>query len=417
MMRGLGALPQPMGRPHPPPRIGFADSCPSFALAILACMSLCGCPRDNKPKPEEKPKASASATHEEKDHDEIPKRAKLTQQVIAAAKIRTAAATKEALAPTLSLPGEVSGDPDRSARVSSPVAGRLVDVRFKEGSTVKKGEVLALLRIPEIGKVRSAYNATTAKAAAARANADRLEGLVEKGMAAKQEAASSRAEANALDAEAKALNEQLDALGMGSQGGGSELMLRAPVAGVVVSRDAIVGQPVTTEQTIASIADLSEVWFLARVFEKDLGRLEVGAAADVTLNAYPNDPFPGTVEYIGRQIDPVARTVAARVRLRNRGEMLRLGLFGTARVVAKGEKTTDKVLVVLRTAVIEVAGKNVVFVKVAPEEFELHEVTIGDGAAGKVRVLSGLREGEEVVVDGAFTIKSVLLRGTLADED
>lgn len=387
---------------------------PLTVVVLGAC--LLACSRDKMPKPEER-SATPAAAHEEKGHDEIPKRAKLTQDVIAAAKIRTAPATREALAPTLSLPGEVSGDPDRSARVSSPVAGRLVDVRFKEGSSVKKGDVLALLRIPEIGKVRSAFSATTAKAAAARANADRLEGLVEKGMAAKQEAASARAEANALDAEAKAFNEQLDALGMGTQGGGSELFLRAPVAGVVVSRDAIVGQPVTTEQTIASIADLSEVWFLARVFEKDLGRLEVGAAADVTLNAYPNDPFPGTVEYIGRQIDPIARTVAARVRLANRGEMLRLGLFGTARVVAKGERTNDKVLVVPRTAVIDVAGKSVVFVKVATEEFELHEVTIGDGAAGKVRVLSGLRENEEVVVDGAFTIKSVLLHGTLADED
>ncbi len=396
------------------------------AFGLLASLVVGGaaCSRDGKAKPKEDPHEASgasptgsTATHEEKDHDAIPKRAKLTPDVIEAAKIKTAPASKESLSPTLSLPGEVSGDPDRSARVSSPVAGRLVDVRFKEGSTVKKGDVLALLRIPEIGKVRSAYSATNAKAAAARTNAERLEGLVEKGMAPKQEAASARAEANALDAEAKALTEQLDALGMGTQGGGSELVLRAPVAGVVVSRDAIVGQPVTTEQTIASIADLSEVWFLARVFEKDLGRLEVGAPADVTLNAYPNDPFTGTVEYIGRQIDPVARTVAARVRLVNRGEMLRLGLFGTARVVAKGEKTADKVLVVQRTAVIEVAGKNVAFVKVGPEEFELHEVTIGDGSAGKVRVLSGLREGEEVVVEGAFTIKSVLLRGTLADED
>ena len=68
-------------------------------------------------------------------------------------------------------------------------------------------------------------------------------------------------------------------------------------------------------------------------------------------------------------------------------------------------------------AVIEVAGKSVAFVRVAPEEFELHEVTVGESAAGKVRVLSGLREGEEVVVEGAFTVKSVILRGTLADED
>jgi cobalt-zinc-cadmium efflux system membrane fusion protein len=388
------------------------------SAALLLALSLVGCPsaKDGKQKANAEPAPSASHAGE-KEHDTIPKQAKLTKEVIAGAKIRVEPAKKETLAPTLSLPGEVAADPDRSARVSSPVAGRLVDVRFKEGSAVKKGDVLALLRIPEISKVRAAHSATVAKASSARSNAERLEGLVEKGMASKQEALAARAEAEALGAEEKALGEQLGALGMGAAGSGSELVLRAPIAGVVVARDAIVGQPVTTEQTIASIADLSESWFLARVFEKDLGRLELGALADVTLNAYPNETFQGKVEYIGKQIDPIARTLTARIRLNDRADMLRIGLFGTARVVTKGERAGEPVLVVPRTALIDVAGKNVVFVRVSPEEFELHEVTTGDAAAGKVRVLSGLREGEEIVVEGAFTIKSVILRGTLADED
>lgn len=387
------------------------------ALMLLVALAVSGCPKTKKREKEDPPPAASTSHDGEKEHDTIPKRAKLTKQVIESAKIATTPAAKEVLAPTLSLPGEVVADPDRSARVSSPVAGRLVDVRFKEGSEVKKGDVLAVLRIPEIGKVRAAHNATTARAAAARANAARLEGLADKGMAAKQEAVAARAEADALDAEAKAFGEQLGALGMGASGAGSELVLRAPVSGVVVSRDAIVGQPVNTEQTIASIADLAEVWFLARVFEKDLGRLDLGSSSEVTLNAFPSETFTGTVEYIGRQIDPVARTLNARIRLKNRSDMLRIGLFGSARVVAKGEKAGEPVLVVPRTALIEVAGKTVVFVRVAEDEFELHEVSSGDSAAGKVRILSGLREGEPVVSEGAFTIKSVILRGTLADED
>lgn len=384
--------------------------------SLLALMLTIGACKDKKP--EAAPSSIASTSHEgEKEHDTIPKKATLTKEIIEGAKIQWAPAKKEALLPTLSLPGEVVADPDKSARVSSPVAGRLADVRFKEGSTVKKGEVLAVLRIPEIGKVRAAHSAAVAKGASARANADRLRGLAEKGMASQQEATTAKAEADALDAEAKALGEQLGALGMGTQGGGADLVLSAPVSGVVVTRDAIVGQPVSTEQTIASIADLSEVWFLARVFEKDLGKLEVGASSEVSLNAYPTESFSGNVEYISRQIDPAARTVTARIRLPNRADMLRLGLFGTARVVTKGEKAQEPALVVPRTALIEVAKKTVVFVRVGDNEFELHEVMTGDAAAGKVRILSGLREGEDVVVEGAFTIKSVLLRGTLADEE
>ena len=386
-------------------------------VALAASLVLAGCPKDSKQVKEEPPPAASTSHEGEGEHDTIPKRAKLTKTIVDEAKIQWQPAKKEVLAPTLSLPGEVVADPDKSARVSSPVAGRLTEVRFKEGSSVKKGDALATLRIPEIGKVRAAHSAAIAKGAAARANAQRLEALVEKGMAAKQEAVAARAEVDALDAESKALAEQLAALGMGTSGGGADLVLRAPVSGVVVARDAVVGQPVTTDQTIASIADLSEVWFLARVFEKDLGKLDVGAGAEVALNAYPTETFDGRIEYISRQIDPAARTVTARIRLPNRAEMLRLGLFGTAHVVTKSEKAGEPALVVPRNAVIDVAGKTVVFVHVGPEEFELHEVALGEAAAGKVRVLSGLREGESVVTSGAFTIKSVLLRGTLADED
>jgi cobalt-zinc-cadmium efflux system membrane fusion protein len=394
-------------------------------LAALALTLLTGCPRSEASKARGEPSPGASTSHEgEKEHDTIPKHAKLSKQVIEGAKIRTEAATKEVLAPTLVLPGEISVDPDKSARVSSPVAGRIVEVRFREGTAVNKGDVLAVLRIPEIGKVRASHSATVAKAASARANADRLTGLADKGLASKQEALAARAEADALDAEAKAFGEQLQALGMGASGNGSELALRAPVGGTIVSRDAVVGQPVTTDQTIASIADLSEVWFLARVFEKDLGRLDLGAAAEVRLNAYTNERWDGRVEYVGKQIDPIARTVNARIRLTNKDDLLRLGLFGTANVVTKGGGApgadggaSEPVLVVPRSALTEIASKTVVFVQVADGEFETHEVTVGDAAAGRVRILSGLREGELVVVDGAFTVKSVLLRGTLADEE
>lgn len=394
-----------------------------FLLSVLLLTGLTACPKSGN-KEEAKPqapkvadKAEASSHTDEPEHEELPKRVRLIKKVIADAKIKTAPVTRETLAATLSLPGEIAADPDKSARVSTPVAGRLVDVRFKEGSAVKKGDVLAVVRVPEIGKVRSAYNATTAKAAAARANAERLGGLAEKGLASKQESVSAKAEADALEAEARALNEQLGALGMGATGGGSELTLRAPVGGLVVTRDAVVGQPITAEQTIATIADLSEVWFLGRVFEKDLGRLKVGAKADVELNAYPKERFDGGVEYLGRQIDPVARTVTARIRLTNRDDLLRIGLFGTARVSTGEAGKQTPVLVVPRTALAEIGGKPVAFVRHADDDFELHEVVIGESSLGKVEIVNGLREGEEVVVEGVFTLKSVVLKGTIAEDE
>jgi cobalt-zinc-cadmium efflux system membrane fusion protein len=364
----------------------------------------------------EEGKTAPAAHSDEPKHEELPTRVHLTEAVIRDAKLKTTPVVREPLAPTLILPGEIVSDPDKTARVSSPAPGRLTQVSFREGSTVKKGEVLGTVRVANVGNVRSSYNAATAKAASARGNADRLEGLAAKGLAAKQEAIAARAEADALDAEARGLSEQLRALGVGASGTGSEIALRAAVGGVVLSRNAVVGQPVGQDETVATIADLSEVWFLARVFEKDLGRLSVGSKADVELNAFPKERFEGVVEYIGKQLDPVARTITARVRLANRNDLLRVGLFGSARVAIADDAKKGPVLVVPRDAVTEIGGKKVVFVRHADDDFEVHDVVLGDAALGKVEVVSGLREGELVVSDGVFTLKSAVLKSTLSED-
>lgn len=390
-----------------------------WIVPLLTIGIACSKGASSEPAPKKaEPAPSAQSSHsDEPEHDELPKRVHLTPKVIANAKITTALTVREQLSVTVALPGELVADPDRSARVSSPVAGRLVQVKLTEGSTVKKGDALAVIRVPELGKVRGALAATLSKAASARSNADRLAALADKGLAAKQEAVQARAEADALDAEGTALRDQLAALGSGGAGGGAELVLRAPVGGVIISRDAVVGQPVTAEQTIASIADLRELWFLGRVFEKDLGRLRVGATAEVELNAYPKERFTGAVEYLGQQVDPVARTVTARVRLVNRNDTLRIGLFGSAHVSVAEAAKNGPVLVVPRTALAEVGNKTVVFVRHADDDFELHEVVVGDSAPGKVEIVSGLREGEAVVVEGVFTLKSAVLKSTLAEDD
>ena len=388
-----------------------------FWLLVLT-LATSGCPKEKPPaeEGEAKPAPSASAHSDEPEHEGVAKRVRVPPAVVKDAKIAVAPVVKESLAITLVLPGEIVPDPDRTARVSSPVAGRLDRVTFKEGAVVKKGELLAVLRVPELGTVRGAQAAAAAKASAARANAERLKVLVDKKLAAEQEALTAKAEADALEAESRALSEQLRAMGSAA-GGGPQLALRAPVSGTVVSRDAVVGQPVTAEQAIATIADLSETWFLGRVFEKDLGRVKVGANAEVVLNAYPKEHFNGTVEYIARQIDPVARTLTARVRLQNREELLRLGLFGNARVATSEAQARPPQLVVPRSAVVEIAGKPVVFVRQADEDYELHEVILGESELGKVEILNGLREGEQVVVQGAFTLKSIALKSTISEEE
>lgn len=227
------------------------------------------------------PAPSGSGAHEHEEggeHEALPRRVKLSDVVLRDAKVEVALAAREALSETIALPGEIAADPDRLARISSPTAGRIDEVRMKEGAEVKKGDALVVLRVPEIGKVRSSLAVTAGKAAAARANAERLSELSSKRLASEQEALNAKAEADALEVDAKSLKEQLGALGAGASGALS-ITLRAPISGRVIARDAVVGQPVSSDQTLGSIAALDEVWFLGRVFEKDLGRLSLGASA------------------------------------------------------------------------------------------------------------------------------------------
>jgi membrane fusion protein, heavy metal efflux system len=358
--------------------------------------------------------SSSSAHSDEEDHKELVRRVHLTPKVIADVKIATEEVTLQVLAASVSLPGEIAADPDKSARVSSPVAGRILEVRFKEGSRVKKGDVVAVIRVPELAKVRAAYTGVSARAVTAKSNAQRLAELSDKGLAPTFEATAAKTEAQALAAEAQALGEQINALGAG---GGADLMLRAPVAGVVITRDAVVGQPVAVDHTLASIADLSELWFMGRVFEKDLQHIKTGAKADVVLNAFPKEHFEGVVEYIGRQIDPIARTMTARIRLINRSDLLSLGLFGNVRISSADQKLAPApVLTVPRAAITEVAGKPCVFVRHADDDFELHDLVLGEESVGRVGVVSGLREHELVVTRGLFTLKSLVLKSALEEE-
>ena len=354
---------------------------------------------------------------DEEQHAELPRLVTLDPARVAQAGIQTVLVRRAALPSTLTLTGEIVAEPDRTARLSSASAGRLEQVLFNEGARVKRGDVLATVRVPDVGRLRGAYAATTSRARASRHNAERLEALKASGLGAEQALVDAQADARAQEAEARALGEQLTALGVSAESGGFIVALRAPISGVVVSRDAIVGQPIGTDAVLATIVDLSEVWFLGRVFEKDLSRLRVGTSAEVELNAYPGGHFHGTLDYVSQQIDPMARTLTARIRVANESGQLRLGLFGRSHVDIgdPGKQATS--LLVPRDAVLNVAGKRVVFVKEKDGDFVVHEVSVGDSAMDDVQLLSGVSEGEEVVSKGGFTLKSLLLKSTLAEDE
>jgi membrane fusion protein, heavy metal efflux system len=368
------------------------------------------------------PQSTGPAPHEDEAerHEELPNKVRLPPNVVRAAGIKVAPAVLESLPATVDLTGEIAADPDRSAQLAARVPGRIVEVRVKEGDRVKAGQTVAVLESPELARARATLAAVAARARSARLNADRLASLAAKSLASGQEVTAAQAEGAALEAEVAAARQTLAALGQTEdqvEGRGARVIIRAPLAGFVLSRDAVQGQSVDAAHVIAVLGDLEQVYFLGRLFEKDLARVQVGAQAEVRLNAYPAEVFEGKIQTIGRQIDPSARTVTARILVRNHGDLVKVGLFGTGRVVVVAADPQAKHVVVPLAAVTRVADKDVVFVRQVDGDFELHPITVGRTAGGRAEILSGLRAGEQVVVDGAFTLKSAILKHTFGEED
>jgi cobalt-zinc-cadmium efflux system membrane fusion protein len=386
-------------------------------LAVVAALVAC---QRSPPAPEAGTDASAAAKQhtDEEQHEELPRLVKLSPEVIRDAKVRTAAARKQRLSATVELNGQIVPDPAAYAIVGARTSGRIARVLVREGDRVRAGQALAVITSPEVAKLRGELAGVGAKAAVARRNAARLRELFEQRLGSEQEASAAEAEATAAEAQRGALSLTLRGLGAAATGGKdpSAVVLTTPVAGSVVHLDAALGQMLESSHNLAIVADLGRVWFQAQVFEKDLPRVTEGAAAEVRLNGYPDRVFTAQVARVSAQVDPQARTVTARLALRDPDRTLRLGLFGTARVSVAGETQGDQITVPL-SAVTEIGESKAVFVSHPDGDFEVHEIRIGESAGGMVAVISGLRDGEEVVVSGVHTLKSAVLKATMQEEE
>lgn len=369
--------------------------------AVAACRG--GTPaREADPAPIEHPAAS--------------ERIKVSERVTKDAGIRVAGLEVAALPATVDLTGEVAADPDHVAKVAVRVAGRIVEVRCHEGQRVKAGQVLATIESSEVARVRAELSTTSTRAAAAHQRVDRLAELVKLGTSSTQELETARAEVQVLEAEVAAARQTLASMG-GGGGATARLELRAPFAGVITKRDGVIGQPVAADHVLAEIVDLDHALFLARLFEHDLARVHEGAAAEVTLDAYPELAFPGKVITIGRQVEPVARAVLARIAIDDRDAKLKIGLFGTVHVVIPDPVTMPPWPVAPGDAIAQIDDHPVVFVEVGAREFEVRAVELGHATGGKVEVIKGLAARERIAVGGLFTLKSLALKATFGEDD
>ncbi|MBS1118674.1 MAG: Cobalt/zinc/cadmium efflux transporter, rane fusion protein, CzcB family [Deltaproteobacteria bacterium] len=376
------------------------------AMLWIACLAACGnsstTTDEAKPEVVEKPEGAQRVT--------------ISDRVATDSGVQVAAVEMATLPATVELTGEVAADPDRMAKVSVRVAGRLVEVKFQEGQRVAAGEVLASIESSEVARIRAELTSTNTRAEAAHKRIERLAKLVDAGTASAQDLETARAEASVLDADVAAARQTLASIG-GGGGATARLQIRAPFAGVVMKRDGVLGQPVAADHVVAEIVDLDHAVFLARLFEHDLPRVHEGAGAEVRLDAYPDIAFPGKVITIGRQVEPVARAVLARIAIDDKDALLKIGLFGSVVVIIPDPATVAPVPVVPAAAVTKIDDHSVVFAEVGTREFEVRPVELGHANEGRVEIVKGLKAGDRVATAGLFTLKSLALKSTFGEED
>lgn len=190
----------------------------------------------------------------------------------------------------------------------------------------------------------------------------------------------------------------------------SEIAVSAPVSGTVTNRAVNVSETIEANQEIARITNLSSLWVVAQVFEKDLARLRTGSGASVTTDAYPERIFRGRVTYIDPRIDEATRTAQVRVELDNPENLLKIGMYVRVAFGALGdaEKTAP---VIPAAAVQNLGNRQIVFVAaVQPNVFELRSVRLGTESNGQFPVLEGLKVGDRVVTTGSFLLRAEWLK-------
>jgi cobalt-zinc-cadmium efflux system membrane fusion protein len=371
-------------------------------LFVVMLLAVTGC--RNQPAEQ---RANPSPREVVETHAEEENAIHLASDMVRDLRISTARVEERAGASEVSALGEVVADQARYAEVAPPTGGQIVRLLVETNAVVERGTPLAQLRSAELGRARAALLTADARRELARQTLDRKRALAAERIVAAREVQEAEAAFTAADAEARAASTALRALGITDappDEDASVFLVRSPIAGRVLERPAVLGRFAEPTSTLFTIADLSRIWVIAHAFERDAVNVRVGSVAHVTLAALPGQEFDGRVALIGRLVDSGSRTVPIRIEAPNASGLLRPGMSTSSRIEVMGEGRM--ILTVPAAALQRVGERWLAFVPKAEFEFEMRPVGRGRDLGNDVEVVSGLKAGETVVVEGAFVLKA-----------
>jgi len=318
--------------------------------------------------------------------------------------------TSVELSDMLRVAGQVDFDEQRITRIGATVTGRISELQAMLGQQVKVGQTLAVLNSTELGAAQLSYMKARAQAQLNQRSVERARQLLDADVIGSAELQRRESELAISQSEQRAAADQLRVLGV-SQRALDKLTetgainsvspVVATMAGTVVERKVTQGQVVQPSEVLFSIADLSRVWVEAEVPEQQAGQVQAGQNIQVEIPSL-GQQLTAKLIYIADIVDPVTRTVTVRSELDNADRSLKPAMLATVLI----ETRPTKRLAVPGKAVVRESDSDQVFVEVAPGQYRMTPVKLGQ-AIGEVRpVMSGLTEGQRIVVDGAFHLNN-----------
>lgn len=346
----------------------------------------------------------------------------LSPEAVAQAGIKTEEVGVVESSPSIQVPGVVMANAYREVKVT-PLAGGIVrKVHAELGMAVKSGAPLATLFSAELADAQTKYLSMRAMLEADHQRLERTRELFTIGAASRQELEEVTAIHASHATEVEAARQRLLLLGMNRKQVDAlqhprqvmaDVVVPAPMDGVITSRAANLGQVVGMGEELFVVTDLSEVWVVGDLYEQDFQRVGVGSEATLTTPAYPELTLRGPVSYIHPRLDLQTRTAKVRVEVPNAKRYLRLGMYMRMSFSTPGDAP---VVVVPRAAIQTIGARHVVFVLVEGDEgrFLQRTIQLGRLLGESYSVLKGLEPGEMVVTEGSFFLRAESLRNAPA---
>ncbi len=304
----------------------------------------------------------------------------------------------------LELPAQIEVDPTHVVHVYAPAGGRITEMKVRPWDHVEKGQTLAILDSSDLARAVADYQKAQIDSQVKQRALERATYLYGHSAIAQKELQQAQGDAEMAEAEVHAARAQLRVLGMDPDHLGAELRVVAPRSGVVLDIGASQGEysnALAAAQPLCTIADISSVWAVGDVYEKDLSAARTGEAAVVTLDAFPEQFWNGSVSVVSDAVDPNTRTLHVRVVLANPAARLKPAMFGNIRLL----KSTSKGILVPSTAVIREGNTAYVFVSEGNGRYQRRSVTLGRTFGASVEIADGVKAGDTIVTQGALMLR------------